>query len=286
MSDLYERTLPTDRWPNRAVSPTPFDASIDDLPVVLVGPGWGKKPEALKELLFELDKQGFRAIGLDTRYGYADQGLDNNASVAERMRVGTSNPYFEGLDCKQNRYLYRRPTGLLQACVELDIEPFAYVGHSDAVRTGLLATQADHLPLKPERMVLINGVGTGDASGIGGMAASNIQALLSRSESQVSLLDVLASFRDSALHFITHPRRTSQEARVIRSFDAWPIIAQLALSGTVTVINSRQDRLISFDDAERRAQEHSEATFIAVDGSHSSIYEPEVRNIIVSELTK
>jgi hypothetical protein len=119
------------------------------------------------------------------------------------------------------------------------------------------------------------------------MAASNIQALLARSESQVGLLDALGSFRDSAVHFVTHPHRTAREAEVIRTFDAWSIIGQLALElQSVTVINSRQDRLISFDDAEGRAQEYPAANFVAVDGSHSSIYEPEVRNLVVSELTK
>lgn len=287
MSALFEKVLTTDRWPNRAVSPIPFDANVEGLPVVLVHPGWGKRPEMHAPLLQELTEAGFRAIGLDTRYGYADQGLGTTARVTERMKTGTTNPFFLQSDYEQNRYFYRRPTGLLRACVDLEIDPFGFVAHSEGVRIGVVAAQAEASPMRPKRMILVNGVGTGRAGGAKGMIEANAQAIRARAESEASIREALLSFRDSAVHFITHPRRTSREAAVISNYNAWPDIGRLALElDKVVVINSRDDRLISFEDAARRSAEYPEVDFFAVNGSHSSIYEPEVRSIIIAELTK
>ncbi len=285
MSELYEKTLTTDRWPNRAVSPFPFDTPPDNMPVAIVHPGWGKRPEMHTALINELASIGFRAIGLDTRYGYADRS-ENTQRRIPYARVGTTNPFFDIEATEQNRYFYRRPTGLLQACVDLDIDSCVYIGHSEGVRIGLTAALADRQPVQFHQMILVNGVGTGDTSGPQGMLRANAHAIRTRHQSEASTSEALRSFRDSAIHFATHPRRTKREADVIQGYDAWADIERLDPDTNTTVMNARDDHLINFQVAEAASREHTNVTFIPTDGSHSNIYGAVIRELIISELMK
>jgi pimeloyl-ACP methyl ester carboxylesterase len=286
MSRIFEKILPTDRWPNRAISPQPFDVDHGNRKVVVVQPGWGKGPETHARLLLDLTDAGYRAIGLDNRYGYMDQTLGPKARWLQRMKVGDTNPFFDVTDSTQNRYFYRRPTALLQACINLGLQSVKYVGHSEGGRIGLVAATAEESPVSFEQLIIVNGVGTGRAGGVGGMIRANLSTISSSSESDLSFPELSRAAGSSSLHFVSHTRRTLRESQVIKSYDAWLHLTQVSQNIGVTVMNARDDPLINFEDAKASSRKSPEVSFIPTEGGHSNIYGPVVRALIVTELTR
>jgi pimeloyl-ACP methyl ester carboxylesterase len=279
---LFEKVLSTDRWANRVVSPLPFDTAHKGLPAVVVGPGWGKRPEIHAALLHELVAVGFRAFGVDSRFGYTDrQELGGRFCI----NTGSTNPYYGDVGQRRNRYELRRPTALLDLCERLEIHRLTYVGHSEGARIGLTAALAPVGAPQFDTMVLVNGVGTGKMGGPLGMMRANYHAIQTHRTSEVRTVDALFSFNDSVFHFVTHPRRVVFEAQTMGNFDAWDSMRNVAARGAkVHALNSRNDDLIDFASVQAASQEHPEIDFIATEGTHSNIYEPAMRGLIVDIL--
>lgn len=288
---LHEVVFSTDRRlaPARAVSPVDIRRGIDTKAygkVVILHPGWGKAPERHAKFLLQLADNGFLPIGVDTRYGYCDQQLLKPPKLIQPRIVSTTNPYFFVSGHSENRWRYRRPTVLLNICEMLGITERAYIGHSEGGRIAALASLAQ--PEVSERLIIVNGAGTGGSSRGGKRLtisnANNARALFSN---RTDLLPAAQSALGSMAYAMTHLRRTWSEKEVIQSTDTWTILDELkGHNMPVHVLHARDDELISFEDSEMRAQQRPWVEFLPTSGNHSNVYEQGVRDLIINTLQK
>jgi len=297
-SELYEVVIPTDRWTIRAVSPVDIRDGVDESMghPVIIHPGWGKAPERHAELMADVAATGLLPIGVDTRYGYADQTSHQAPSDKSKLKrtvehswnVGSTNPYFDVEDRTQNRFQLRRPTSLLYLCERLGIVNRSYVGHSEGARVVSIAAQKSaELDHNVGKVVIVNGVGTGDSSnGYLRLLRSNSSTIETVKRGDLSWRETVASAIGSTGHYLTHPRRTLREKHVIQNTNLWETIDQLRpLNIPVSVLHARDDALVSFQESAEQAQERPWVHFQATDGSHTNVYGSVVRGLILGELT-
>lgn len=284
---LCEVVLPTDRWSARAVSPVNIRNGVDPArygKVVVLHPGWGKSPERHTDFLVQLAENGFLPVGVDTRYGYGDRSKSQRNKLLQPRVVSGSNPYFAVNGRAENRWLYRRPTVLLNVCEQLGIVERSYIGHSEGARVSALA--ASVTSDVTDKLIIVNGAGTGDSSrGASRLARSNVNNARSLLADSVNLPTAAKSAVGSVFYSVTHPRRTWAEKQVIQANDTWSVVDQL--EGTdvgVSVFHARDDELIAFSDSQERASARPWVEFTPTDGTHSNIYEKCVRDLIIQSL--
>jgi pimeloyl-ACP methyl ester carboxylesterase len=283
---MREVVLPTDRWQARAISPFDVSKGIDTDKygeVVVVHPGWAKAPERHGRLLVRLADEGFLPIGVDTRYAYSDRRTPRKSLTSQRFRVGNTNPFFEATP-QDNRWRYRRPTVLLDVCERLGVTRRSYIGHSDGGRIAVIAAVAD--PSNVNKLIVVNGAGTGDSSGgAKRLTISNANRIGEFVSDVREIPAATASAIGSTVYALTHLRRTLAEKRAIQQADTWGEIDRLEDTETdVTVLHARNDKLISFNDSARAAEQRQWVDFVPTIGGHSNVYEPAVQVQIIQSL--
>ncbi len=275
-----------DRWSARVVSPLDLsdgvDSAIHGHPVI-VHPGWGKDPQRHKDLLVDLADAGFCAIGIDTRYAYADRTLAPGQRCHKPI-VGVANPYFDDADRSSNRWKYRRPTVTLEVCRRLGIGIRSYVGHSEGGRISSLSAAA--MPELTRSLVLVNAAGTGNSrGGTARLLRSNANRVSAFAQGENGVLSAAGSAVGSVVYASTHIRRTLAEKQVIQSTNTWNIIDRLQPSDTrVSVLHAKNDELIAFVDSQGSAADRPWVTFMPTEGDHSNVYQASVRKLIVQTL--
>lgn len=291
-AELCEVKFNVDRWHVRAVSPLDISNGVAvhaERHPVLIHPGWAKAPERHIELMLDLEQAGFLPIGVDTRYGYADQYTQvtpASESLYKRLRkqsyaVGITNPYFDVDNQEQNRWEYRKPTSLLYLCERLGVVERSYVGHSDGARIVALAALGSFDQTRT--VVVVNGAGTGDSShGYSRMARANGNTIKRLVTERTEVPRMLKSALGSTAYALTHLRRTLKEKEVIERTDLWPLLDRLAALGIlVWVLHASHDELISFMDSAAQAADRPFIGFSPTTGGHDNVYSPAVRDLIV-----
>jgi pimeloyl-ACP methyl ester carboxylesterase len=294
---MYESRHVVDRWSNRAISTIPFDShSVNELPTVVIHPGWGKKPEMLMRLMRQLTERGIRPVGVDTRFGYADRsnstgftnGRDIGRLLTQPYRTSTENPYFNEQSRRANRLRLRRPTGLAALLLALNIGEASFVGHSDGGRITTTLLAESNLDINVPRLVVVNSVGVANNNGVKGMTRSNTSSN-ELFHGAVEKRDALESAVVSTTYGMTHPRRFLSEKRMIdeAGVDLWENLSLVAKNGAdVTVLHARGDQVLDFASAAAHAPSYPGITFIPTVGGHSNIYTEDVTNQIVSLVTE
>ncbi len=286
----------TSRWSNRAITPLRFD-SRDDMAkeVVLLHPGWGKRPEMLKFIMDALARRGKMPIGLDTRNGYADSQATGVGLLHQRYRVGSKNKYFPDSSQWQNRYSLRRPTAVLALVEALEIRydteirSASLFGHSEGGRVMSLVASAPHSKLHTSKLVVANSVGAGHTQGAKGQLKSSLRKNELFFASGFDLLtEAIPSVIESASYAVTHPRRWSREKQVIETYDIWDTLDELVLDTGIdtTVMHATHDMVISFESAELAARGRPHITFIPTEGGHSNIYTPSMAWAIADQFSQ
>lgn len=291
---MHKYVQETDRWHNRAISPLSFTSKADaQKPTIMVHPGWGKRPEILKYLLFELAEAGTRPIGVDTRFGYSDKfnhsGYTFNSktggrTTTQKYRVGTENPFFDVSSADDNKYRLRRPTGLVALMLELDIDEASMFGHSEGGRVVSTVAAESKIPLSVPKLVVANSVGVGETQGIEGQLKSNTSNNeLFDSENLKTLSEAVPSALLSTIYAATHPRRWWREKAVIESADIWENLQICSVqNGTeVTVIHAIADHVIDYASSAAKAEQYPNIAFVSTEGSHSNVYTQAFRDVVV-----
>ncbi len=277
--------MQTSRWSNRAISPLDFNSKTDmSREIVLLHPGWGKRPEILRFIMDALVERDKMPISLDTRFGYANTQATGTGLLGHRYRVGSANPYYPNASAWSNRYRLRRPTAVLAIAEELNIESASLFGHSEGGRIMAMAAtvQGLHIP----KLVIANSVGTGDTQGVRGQIKSNFDNNeLFDGESFGLLTEAIPSSLESTAYAVSHPRRWVREKTVIENADIWTTLDEVALIHGIdtTVMHARGDRAISFAEAESRASIRPHLAFVPTEGGHSNVYTQEQANLIAEQ---
>lgn len=285
---LNEKKIPTDRWSARVVSPVDLSGEIntDRYGELLVfHPGWGKKPERYGSFLVKLAENGFLPLALDTRYAYADRRTPRSR-FSQSWTTGDTNPYFPEANQAGNRWKYRRPTVLLEILRALDLEdePKTIAGHSDGGRISTLAARAS--AATTNRLIVINGAGTGDSSGgAKRLASSNKNSLSEIVSGEEDILHIATSAASSVAYAASHPNRFLHEKRMLQEADTWSEIDLLQGEVDVLVFHAIDDELISFDDCEARARLRPWADFTPTEGYHRNIYDAPIQDQIIEKMT-
>ena len=258
---MYKQEFKTGRWTNTIASPIDLNSQeMQERDVVFIHPGYQKPAPIhakMMELLAGINGGQYFPIGVDTRRGYP----------------GAHNPYFNEACSYDNRFILRRPTGLLQIIDALRIDSYYYIGHSRGVEIGLVATSAENQPATCKSMTLVNGLGTGPLGGLPQLCQANMRAWGNRREYMVNISGVTSGALESTAYFLTHIPRTIKEIRYMQRLDAWPYIDQATAKGmSINVFNAKNDPLIGFEGAQEQANKRPSINFTATEGSHSNIY--------------
>lgn len=284
---LNEIILPADRWSIKVVSPVDLSHGVNidryGEPVVL-HPGWAKSPRRYAGLLILLANNGFLPLGVDTRYAYCDRAQPQPKQWRQPRVVGNRNRYFAITTRPDNQYAYRRPTVLLDACEKLELGRRSYIGHSDGGRITALAATAS--PETTRKLVIVNGAGLGDSSnGLARLSRSNFTRLKRVVSGEEDVAEYIAGGIESVIYSTTHPRRTLAEKHVIQHTNTWQTLDELRNTAVdVSVLHARGDELISFDNCLAGARQRPWINFTPTDGTHSSIYTPEVHELVAKKL--
>lgn len=288
-----EFKMRTSRWSNRAITSLRFDSN-DDMakPIVILHPGWGKRPEMLRPIMRALAERGQMPIGLDTRFGYADTHASGKGILDQAYRVGTNNPYFPGATELQNRYELRRATGVLGLIIgieerfDTEIPSASLFGHSEGGRVMAHVATAPNSNIKIPKLVVANSVGTGKTQGVLGQLASNFNGNeLFQGDSFGLLTEAIPSALESTAYALTHIRRWLREKKIIETANIWDVLDEASIGDgvDVRVMHAVDDRVISFWPAQRSAEARPHIDFLATEGGHSNIYNPEIAEIIADQ---
>jgi hypothetical protein len=285
-----------DRWPVPIYSPRSFSDIDTTDRKVLIGPGWGKHPNRLGDLMLKLADAGTFPIGVDLRWTYANkrslQPVNSthdafNKMLRQSYSVGNSNQFLGSVGAEANRYQWRRPTALLALCEALGLADIDFVGHSESGRVGTLAAK-----VRPElfgSLVLINAAGLSTSpSPTVSMVRSNIVRAGEMVRNPETRQAIILGAADATLHTIPHPRRILREKEVILTTDLWSDIDELTETApdiNVHVLHAIDDSLVPHGPSEQRAREHPHVNFIPTEGEHYNIYIPEIQDLIVRTLT-
>lgn len=279
-------SIDTSRWSNKAITPLNFKSHADmSKEIVLLHPGWGKNPKILRRIMNALVVREKMPITLDTRFGYANSQATGTGLLGQKYLVTSENPYYKHATAWDNRYRLRRPTGVLALAEALGIESASLFGHSEGGRIMATVAVADkriHIP----RLVIANAVGTGNTQGASGQIKSNFDNNeLFNGDNFNLFTEAIPSSMGSASYASLRLRRWSREKLVIENEDIWPTLDEVALIHGIgtTVLHAREDRVISFTDAESRASTRPHLTFIATEGGHSNVYTWEQAQLIANQ---
>jgi len=278
--------MQTSRWSNRAISPLDFRSTSDMArEIVLLHPGWGKRPEMLRFIMGALVERGRMPIALDTRFGYANTQSTGSGLLGQKYHVGSDNPYYPYATPRDNRYRLRRPTAVLALAEALGIESASLFGQSEGGRvmaTVAIAPKRLHIP----KLVVANAVGTGITMGVSGQVKSSFDNNELFDGKNFDLLkEAIPSALESTAYAVSHPRRWLREKSVIENSDIWPTLDEVALFQDIdtVVMHAKGDRAISFAESELQARIRPHLTFIPTEGGHSNIYTREQAELIANQ---